>query len=404
MDLTVILGTRPEVIKLAPFVREARRRGHFVRVVHTGQHMSLTKPLMDFFDVHEDANLEAMLDKPSLSGLSQRVLERLDEKLDAENTKWVIVQGDTTTAFIGAYWAFCKKIPVAHVEAGLRTWDPLSPYPEEINRQLIARLATLSFAPTINSRDALLKENVSPESIFVVGNTAIDSLQYTLDRIRKNDVPMIDRLPSHIKNFIDGKKLIAVTTHRRENHGETLEGICRALLRIVDMNKEACVVLPVHPNPSVKNVVERLLGSHSRIMLCDPLGYVGFIELLSAAELIITDSGGVQEEAPTLKKPILVIRDTTERPEGVAAGFAQLIGCNEEKIVEAALHTLSDKFEGLPLALNPYGDGTSAIRILNSMEHYEKEKLSVPPFSVALDHCAAVLSVDQSGLVQGTIS
>jgi UDP-N-acetylglucosamine 2-epimerase (non-hydrolysing) len=365
MNLTFVMGTRPEVIKLAPMILEAKRRGLGVNVVHTGQHVELTRSLMQFFDIIPDVYLDAMLEKPSLTGLSARVLSKMDETLEGLNSDWIIVQGDTTSSFIAAYWAFCRRIPIAHVEAGLRTGDRTSPFPEEANRQMIARLANIHFAPTAGSRDFLLKENVAREDIFVVGNTAIDALHYALTKIQSGVSSSNETLTPETQTFMQGRRVIAATVHRRENHGEPLQAICRSLIAIANRNPEVGIVLPVHPNPNVRGTVMALLGNHPQIHICEPIGYIGFIELISKAELIITDSGGVQEEAPSLKKPILVVRETTERPEGVTAGFARLVGSDEETIIESACEILESKPQ--LMMGNPYGDGASSTRILDAL-------------------------------------
>lgn len=366
MHLAFVFGTRPEVIKMAPVIHEAKKRGMRVTIVHTGQHTDLAQPLFGFFDFEPQINLNSMLERPSLTQLSVRVLERLDNSLGNDQVDCVVVQGDTTSAFVGAYWAFCRQIGLAHIEAGLRTWNLTSPFPEEANRQLIGRIARFHFTPTQAASEALIRENIPQEKIHFVGNTSIDSLHYTLERIKNGSIDKESLLPESIQNFCEEKKVITVTAHRRENHGPPLARICNAILKIADLNPECRVVVPVHPNPNVRAEVTQRLKDHARIMTCEPLGYVAFIQLMNRSSLLITDSGGVQEEAPSLRKPILVIRETTERPEGVQAGFAELVGTEESLIVDRALEALR---KGCHINKeNPYGDGKSAEKIISTLE------------------------------------
>lgn len=366
MRISIVFGTRPEVIKLAPVALQARRAGHDVKLVFTGQHRDMVLPLLRLFGLSPDLDLEAMTDNHTLSGLSARILNAMDAKRDQINADVVVVQGDTTSAFVAAYWSFLNQIPVAHVEAGLRTYDLQAPYPEEGNRQLIGRLARLHFAPTLQAAKCLRNECIR-EGVHVVGNTSIDALLYSLGRIRLGDVPPQGTLSLELRDFTSTGKTILVTAHRRENHGEGMQRICEALLRIVEREPDARIVYPVHPNPNVRKPATELLGSHKRILLCDPLPYLAFVEMMDRATVLLTDSGGVQEEGPTLRKPILVMRDTTERPEGVAAGFAKLIGTQSERIVEASLNALK---EGCTVeGSNPYGDGMSAERIVAILDH-----------------------------------
>ncbi len=370
MQIFIVLGTRPELIKLAPLIHESQKRGHQAKVILTGQHREMMNPLLDFFGITPDFDLNVMTHNQSLTSLSQRVLEGLN--LMQERTHGIgspdyfIVQGDTTSAFAAAFWAFCNKIPIGHVEAGLRTRDLSSPFPEEGNRQLISRLADLHFAPTSDAAAALHSEQIPSHSVFTVGNTSIDTLLHSLQRIRGGDVPEQHRLPQGIREFAFGRKVILVTAHRRENQGEGIRDICQAIREIIERSPGAGAIYPVHPNPNVREPVRRLLADHPRILLCDPLPYGGFIELMALSDLLLTDSGGIQEEAPSLRRPILVMRKETERPEGVAAGFSRLVGTRPSAIVSAALEALANP--QVPDTPNPYGDGQAARRILDTLE------------------------------------
>jgi UDP-N-acetylglucosamine 2-epimerase (non-hydrolysing) len=378
MKISIIFGTRPEVIKLAPLALQARRCGHEVRMIFTGQHRDMVIPLLRLFGLAPDLDLEAMAPNQSLAGLSSRILASMDLHREKILADVIAVQGDTTSAFIAAYWAFLNRVPVAHVEAGLRTYDLQAPYPEEANRQLVGRLANMHFAPTVQAAQSLRNEYIR-EGVHVVGNTSIDALLYCLARIRLGDVPPQGVLRQEIRDFASHGNVILVTAHRRENHGDGMKRICDALLQIVERNPGARIVYPVHPNPNVQGPVHELLGTHRRILLCEPLPYLAFIEMMDCADVLLTDSGGVQEEGPTLRKPILVMRDTTERPEGVTAGFAKLLGTDTDKIVEASLAALK---EGCTTdAQNPYGDGMSSERIVAILERaFSKEQIIANPF------------------------
>ena len=277
----------------------------------------------------------------------------------------VVVQGDTTSAFVASYWAFLHHVPIAHVEAGLRTYDLSAPFPEEANRQLIGRVAALHFAPTMQAASCLKNERIV-EGVHVVGNTAIDSLVYSLAKRRSGELPAEHALKPEIRNFVEGHRSILVTAHRRENHGDGVRKICVALRKIVDQNPDVRIVYPLHPNPNVRQPVRTRLGDHPRILLCEPLPYLAFIEMMDRASVLLTDSGGVQEEGPTLRKPILVMRETTERPEGVTAGFAELVGTDVNRIVEGVERALKSGCS--TDAPNPYGDGVSAVRIMRILE------------------------------------
>ncbi len=371
MRFAIVMGTRPEVIKLAPVVLEARKRGHQTSVILTGQHRDMALPLLKFFGITPDVVLDVMVPNQTLTGLTQRLLGAFDQEKKQLSADCILVQGDTTSAFAAAYWGFCQRIPVAHVEAGLRTYDLGAPFPEEANRQLIGRIANIHFPPTPFARKALLKEGISPKSLFEVGNTAIDALKLTLDQLKKEKQPRAEYLDPAILEFVGDHPMVLVTAHRRESFGEGFESLCQGIFSTVEASKNLRVVFPVHPNPNVSGPVRRLLGGHSRILLCDPVPYVGFVSLLQRADVILTDSGGVQEEGPTLRKPILVMRTRTERPEGVKAGFAKLVGTDARKIKRETLAALKKGCSGR--GKNPYGDGKASSRIIASLERYLRQ-------------------------------
>jgi UDP-N-acetylglucosamine 2-epimerase (non-hydrolysing) len=365
--LAFILGTRPEIIKLAPLIREAKRRGEKPVVVFTGQHRHLAKPLFRFFGIRPDIDLDVMTPGQTLTSLSAKLLQGLDQELDRKASRLsrveaVVVQGDTTSGFIGAYWAFCKGKGVAHVEAGLRTRDLRAPFPEEGNRQLIGRLADWHFAPTAASRDELLKEYVPASRIRVVGNTGIDALKAVL-AVPESKIPRSERVPAAVSRFAAGAKLVLVTAHRRESFGEGFRGICEGLVALADAREDVRLVYPVHPNPEVRKACAESIGEHPRILLCEPLPFLGFAHLMARASLLLTDSGGIQEEGPSLRKPILVMREKTERPEGVEKGFSRLVGTDARKIAHEAARAIDRGCEGR--GASPYGDGRSSARILD---------------------------------------
>lgn len=371
MKITVVLGTRPELIKFAPIIHECQKRGHSVHVVSTGQHREMLNPLFKFFDFSSDTNLDVMVPNQKLTTLSSKVLSALDtHQSRIEDADFLLVQGDTTSACIAAYWGFCRGIPVAHVEGGLRTYDLKAPFPEEANRQIISRISSCHFAPTQAAAVSLKREKVFGK-VHVVGNTAIDALHYTLNRLKEGNVTSGLRMPKEIAQFVGKNPLVLVTAHRRESFGKGFQGICEGISRIAD-SRDVKVVYPVHPNPNVRTPVEKSLANHPNILLTPPLPYVGFVELMKRADVLLTDSGGIQEEGPSLRKPILVMREETERPEGVKAGFSKLIGTDPKKISKETLKALKNPFSGA--GKNPFGDGKSAIRITKILESTYKVK------------------------------
>jgi UDP-N-acetylglucosamine 2-epimerase (non-hydrolysing) len=358
-----LFGTRPEVIKLAPVIRDLKRaeQGVDVRTICSGQHSDLLNPLLDLFDLSPDHHLDVMQPRQTPNEVCARVLERLGPIVAKEAPELMIVQGDTTTALAGALTAFHHTVPVAHVEAGLRSGNPESPFPEEMNRRLITRLATYHFAATSGNREALLDEGVPEASIFITGNPVVDSLQHILrtaspsERIR----PLLDR--------ISGSKLVVLTTHRRENFGDTMRQNLRALREFVETREDVTLVFAVHPNPNVVEEAQAELSGHSRILLIAPLDYPDFLQLLLHAWLVVSDSGGIQEEAPSLGKPLLVLRNNTERKEAVEAGAAVLVGDEPGRLTSILKQVYIDStwIETMRQMPNPFGDGMAARRIAN---------------------------------------
>jgi UDP-N-acetylglucosamine 2-epimerase (non-hydrolysing) len=352
----VIFGTRPEAIKLAPVIRALQADGSFtVRTVATGQHREMLDQVLEVFRIAADHDLNIMAPGQTLAQLTSRLLNALAAVLEEESPAAVLVHGDTTTAFAGALAAFYRQIPVGHVEAGLRTNDRYAPFPEEINRRMISGLAQWHFAPTPGSQAALLREGIPADSIVVTGNTVIDALHFTLATTEKDATP----IPA------PGHRLLLVTAHRRENFGQPFDAICRAIRRIADAHPDLEVCYPVHLNPQVREPVQRILRGHPRIHLIEPLDYVAFSHLLARSDLILTDSGGIQEEGPALGKPVLVMRDVTERPEAIEAGVVELVGTDEERIVARTARLLGDPvaYAAMARAVSPYGDGQASARI-----------------------------------------
>lgn len=361
--ILVVLGTRPEAIKLAPVVLELRRRSREFTCILcvTSQHRQMLAPMLRFFGLVPDHDLKLMRSNQQLGELTGRILSGLDRVLAAEQPDWVVVQGDTTTSMAAALAAYYRQIPVAHVEAGLRTDDKYSPFPEEINRRVISVLADRHFAPTLMAVRNLRREGIPPGRIVETGNTVTDALLWAAAKNRKHPPP----LPAGIPAAQKGRKLVLVTGHRRENFGGGLEQICGALKAAADALPELDFVYPVHLNPNVKAPVNRLLGGHPRIFLVPPVDYPVLVALLKRAWLVVTDSGGIQEEAPTFGVPVLVTRNTTERPEGIRAGNARLVGTDASAIARWILRLARDPAAYLRMAQarNPYGDGKAASRI-----------------------------------------
>jgi UDP-N-acetylglucosamine 2-epimerase (non-hydrolysing) len=357
----VVIGTRPEAIKLAPVVRalQADSETFSVAVCATSQHGELLQQMLDFFQLKADFDLGCMQPGQSLAGLTQRLLAGLSAVLERERWDYVVVQGDTTTAFVAGLAAFYAQVPVAHVEAGLRSGDLRRPFPEEANRRLLDVVSTLLLAPTARAREQLLAEGAPAEQVFTTGNTGIDALLMAAEIVRRESRKLPIALPADAQ-------VALVTAHRRESFGEGLEAIGRALVTLVERHPQLHVLYPVHPNPNVVAASERTLRGHSRVHLVAPLDYPSFVCALARADLILTDSGGVQEEAPALGKFTLVLRDTTERPEGIAAGCAELVGTDSERIVARAAAALARGAS--PTAVSPYGDGAAAARVVEVLK------------------------------------
>lgn len=351
-----IIGTRPEAIKMAPVIRALRKADQVeCRVLSTGQHRELLGQTLLALGIDVDIELDCMRPQQSLASLTARLLEALDEVLRAERPDAVLAQGDTTSVMCAALGCFYLGIPFGHIEAGLRTFDLGAPFPEEGNRLIAARLARWHFAPTQAAVDNLLREGIAASAISLTGNTGIDALHQAA----------AVELPAALQ-LAAGKRLILVTLHRRENFGDALVGVCQALLELAAANPDTRIVFPVHPNPCVRDVVHRLLGETANILLCAPLNHDVFLALMKRAYLVISDSGGVQEEAPALGIPVLVLRDQTERPEAVSLGTVQLVGTSPQRIVLHAQRLLDDptRHAAAALAVSPYGDGQSAERIV----------------------------------------
>ncbi len=361
--ITIVAGTRPEGIKLAPLVAELRRQPERceVRLVSTGQHREMLAQVLELFALKPDLDLDLMRPGQDLYDVTSRALLGLRDELRDHRPDWLVVQGDTTTVFAAALAAFYERVPVAHVEAGLRSGDLYSPFPEEANRKLTDQLTRIFFAPTEPARRALLAEGFPAAAIHVTGNTVIDALLHARAIVERTPPP----IPGLDERALAGKRIVLVTGHRRESFGETFEGICRALRRLVEARPDVAVVYPVHLNPNVRAPVARLLGGVAGIQLLEPLSYLPFVSLMVRAHLVLTDSGGLQEEAPSLARPVLVMRDVTERPEGIAAGVARLVGTTEEGILAGALALLDDpaQYAAMATGANPYGDGRASARI-----------------------------------------
>ncbi|PKR77745.1 UDP-N-acetylglucosamine 2-epimerase (non-hydrolyzing) [Halalkalibacillus sediminis] len=367
LKVMTIFGTRPEAIKMAPLVLELQKRSEQFEpiVTVTAQHREMLDQVLSIFDIEPDYDLNIMKKKQSLAQITTRALEGLDELIKEVKPDMVLVHGDTTTTFAASLAAFYNEIPVGHVEAGLRTWNKYSPFPEEINRQATGIIADLHFAPTNQAQQNLLDENKSEDTIFVTGNTAIDALNTTVSEDYQNEV----------LRKAEGKRLVLMTAHRRENLGENMDQMFRAIRRLAEKHEDVEIVYPVHLNPVVQETAQKWLGDHDRIQLIDPLEVIDFHNFASNAHLILTDSGGVQEEAPSLGVPVLVLRDTTERPEGIDAGTLKLAGTDEENIFEMADLLLSDDAEHAKMAhaSNPYGDGQASRRIADTIRYFFKE-------------------------------
>lgn len=364
IKIITIFGTRPEAVKMAPLVKELQKREEVESLVCvTAQHREMLDQVLELFNISPNYDLNIMQAKQSLTGITTKVLEGLEEVFEKEKPDLILVHGDTTTTFAGSLAAFYKQIKVGHVEAGLRTFDKYFPFPEEMNRKLTGAVADMHFAPTMGSKENLLREGVKESEIFVTGNTVIDAMKYTVENkyiFNNKELNEID---------YKSKKVIMVTAHRRENWGEGIENICKALETIVEDNKDVELIYLVHLNPVVKDVVYKYLEGKSRIHLLPPLDTKETHNLMNKCYMIMTDSGGLQEEAPHLGKPVLVLRDVTERPEAVEAGTVKLVGTDVDIIINSANQLIRDKeeYDNMSKSINPYGDGKASERIVESI-------------------------------------
>ena len=357
----LVFGTRPEAIKMCPLVNELKTRENIKTVVCvTGQHRQMLDQVLDAFDVVPDYDLSIMKERQTLFDVTTNILNKIKEVLENEKPDVVLVHGDTSTTFVTALACFYLQIPVGHVDAGLRTYDIYSPFPEEFNRQAVSIISKYNFAPTELSKNNLIKEGKNENSIYVTGNTAIDALKTTVREDYNHEM----------LNWANDSRLIMLTAHRRENLGEPLVHMFKAIKRIVDEFDDIKMIYPIHMNPAVREVANSILGDCDRIKIIEPLDVLDFHNFLARSYLILTDSGGIQEEAPSLGKPVLVMRDTTERPEGIKAGTLKLVGTSEEKIYNEFKKLLTDKkeYEKMSNASNPYGDGFSCKRIADILE------------------------------------
>ena len=364
--IITIFGTRPEAIKMAPLVKELERREEIEsKVCVTAQHREMLDQVLELFDIKPDFDLNIMQTRQTLTGITSKVLEGLEEVFEKEKPDMILVHGDTTTTFAGGLAAFYQQIKVGHVEAGLRTFNKYFPFPEEMNRKLTGSLADLHFAPTKGSKDNLLREGIAESDIYITGNTVIDAMKHTVEKdyVFENE---------ELNNIDFNKKIIMITAHRRENWGEGIENICIALNKIVEQNEDVELVYLVHLNPVVKDVVFERLGGNDRIHLMSPLDTKETHNLMNKSFMVMTDSGGLQEEAPHLGKPVLVLRDVTERPEAVAAGTVKLVGTDVDQIVKEANELLKnpEAYCKMSKSINPYGDGVASQRIVDAIFRY----------------------------------
>lgn len=359
--IMLVFGTRPEAIKMCPLVNELKKRKNIKTIVCvTGQHRQMLNMVLDTFNVVPDYDLSIMKDKQTLFDITTNILEKIKSVLEEERPDVVLVHGDTSTTFVTSLACFYLQIPVGHVEAGLRTYDIFSPYPEEFNRQAVSIISKYNFAPTEMAKENLIREGKADDSIFVTGNTAIDALKTTVREDYSH--PELD--------WAKNSRLIMITAHRRENLGEPMKHMFKAIRRVMDEHPDVKAVYPIHMNPVVRETANEYLGDDDRIHIIEPLDVIDFHNFLNRSYLILTDSGGIQEEAPSLGKPVLVMRDTTERPEGIKAGTLKLVGTEEENIYKEFNRLLSDKYEyeKMSRASNPYGDGHACERIADILE------------------------------------
>lgn len=375
IKVLISFGTRPEGIKMAPVIKEIQKNSDKfdLTLCSTGQHKEMLKQVIDFFELKPDIELSVMTQNQSLSMLSSKIIGSMEEVFENTRPDMVLVQGDTTTAFLTAFIAFYQKIKIGHVEAGLRTYNKYNPFPEEINRQLVSKIADLHFAPTENAYENLEKEGIDKIKIILTGNTVVDAINWGINKIENKSEKQKSEDVRYLENLLDlNKKIILVTMHRRESFGEEIKNVCEALKFISQKYKNVIIVYPVHLNPNVSGPAGEILGNIENIKLIKPLSYEPFLWLMSKSYFIITDSGGVQEEAPTLKKPVLVIRKFTERAESVELGISKLVGTGTEDIIKNASLLLDskDEYRKMVAVVNPYGDGKASEKIAEAILNY----------------------------------
>lgn len=366
MKVALIFGTRPEAIKMSPVYHKLKKNNIDVKIISTGQHKEMLYQVLDLFEIKPDYELEIMKEGQGLSELTSRLIKKVEDVVKKEKFDFILVQGDTTSAFVGALVGFYNKIPVGHIEAGLRTGDIYSPFPEEANRKLIGNIAKVHFAATAVNRNNLLKEGYDKNTILKVGNTVIDALYW----VKKNKTLNLSEIRE--KYNLKDKKYVLMTMHRRENWGQPMRDALKGIRKYLEENKELYLVFPMHLNPTVRAVVNEELKGFERKVLIDPLEYLEFISLMDGAHFILTDSGGVQEEAPSLGKPTLVLRDTTERPEAIEAGTAKLVGTFSDTVYENMKLLEGELYEKMSKANNPYGDGKTSDKILKYLKEGNK--------------------------------
>lgn len=374
IKVMTVFGTRPEAIKMAPLVQELKKHEEFETLVCvTAQHREMLDQVLEIFNIKPDVDLNIMKDRQTLLGITTRGLEGLAGVFDTHKPDIVLVHGDTTTTFVGALAAFYNKVKVGHVEAGLRTFDKYSPFPEEMNRSLTGRLTDIHFSPTLSNKQNLLNEGIK-DNIYITGNTVIDAIKTTV----KEDYVFDHDILSNVD--FEGKKVILVTAHRRENLGEPLRNICTGIRKVVETYPDVEVIYPVHLNPAVQEVAKEILGEHDRIHLIEPLDVEDLHNIMARCYMVMTDSGGLQEEAPALGKPVLVLRNETERPEAVIAGTVKIAGTNSDTIFNLAKELITDenKYQEMSRAINPYGDGLASKRIVQALKYYFKVSTEKP--------------------------
>lgn len=374
MKIAVVVGTRPEAIKMAPLINQLEERDGIETVlISTGQHRSQLEQVFTFFEIVPDVDLNLMQTSKNLNELTANAISGVDAVIDNINPDFLLVQGDTTTAFAGALAAFNRQIPIGHVEAGLRSDDILNPYPEEANRRMVSVFSTLNFAPTEVARRKLLDEGVAPNKIFVTGNTVVDALHSISEKVKK--------LPQHIAELVDpNKRIILVTAHRRESFGRPLQNICMAVKEVSRLYADVEILFPVHKNPVVREVVFSILSKQEGVHLIEPLNYLDFISTMKESSLIMSDSGGVQEEAPSFGVPVLIMRKTTERPEALDTGILRLVGTDSESIIKNAQYFLNEpSTENVLVSENPFGDGFASRRIVDAIISWNQGEVPLIP-------------------------